>query len=325
MDNIEMKYPLCLAAGVDGNEFEETELKHKLECLTNRHLSGSFAVTQMNILMKINRNEEVTVDDIDNCVLLQSLPGEEWKPVRDFEQQYGISDLGRVMSKCSKIIMKRENDKGYRRICARDAFGRKHYLSVHRLVVDAFIPITEEDIKLGRNEVNHINGIKHDDRRCNLERCAHKENMEHAVAAGLTPSKLTHELLAKAVYFYDVKKMEIQDIIALPEYAILGMSYMGMYKAIFRLKYKRFSDIPIPKARPRCIKGRHKTNYDVSIEQVITIRIMKERCFSYKQISRKLGLPIHIVANIGKGTSKSAIHNEDYPNLVDKITSELDN
>lgn len=67
------------------------------------------------------------------------------------------------------------NADGYQRF---NAFvGGKHVtLSVHRCVAKAFIPNPEL-----KPQVNHINGIKHDNRSINLEWVTLKEQNIHAV------------------------------------------------------------------------------------------------------------------------------------------------
>ena len=48
---------------------------------------------------------------------------------------------------------------------------------MHRLVAQAFIPKTEEDLELGRNLVNHLDGNPSHNWAWNLEWCTNGENM----------------------------------------------------------------------------------------------------------------------------------------------------
>jgi len=59
---------------------------------------------------------------------------------------------------------------------------KKRITRLHRIVAEAFLPNP-----LHKKEVNHINGIKGDNRVCNLEWATHRENTDHAWAHGLTP------------------------------------------------------------------------------------------------------------------------------------------
>jgi hypothetical protein len=124
---------------------------------------------------------------------------EEWRPVVGYEESHEVSNLGRVRSKTrlvertlsfdtskkamypykGKLINFYITRKGYHRTSLN---GKKHL--VHRLVADAFIPKVE-----GKPQVNHINGIKGDNRVENLEWCTNAENQAHAWNTGLTKGK----------------------------------------------------------------------------------------------------------------------------------------
>lgn len=78
--------------------------------------------------------------------------------------------------------LKQYDNHGYRRVY----IGRKN-LSVHRLVAMAFI-------KNPHNypEVNHLNGVKCDNRVANLEWCTHLQNHQHADRTGLRKVREKH-------------------------------------------------------------------------------------------------------------------------------------
>ena len=121
---------------------------------------------------------------------------EIWKPIPNYEGLYEVSSLGKIKSlgktyaeRCysktvvkmslPKIVSQRYTTDGYLRL-ALIKNGKKKYFSVHRLVAQAFIPNPDN-----KPQINHINGIKDDNRVENLEWVTSKENTVHAHKMGL--------------------------------------------------------------------------------------------------------------------------------------------
>lgn len=61
-----------------------------------------------------------------------------------------------------------------------DIHGERKYSGIHRIVAKCFIPNPDN-----KPFVNHINGVKTDNRVDNLEWVTHQENMDHAKRTGL--------------------------------------------------------------------------------------------------------------------------------------------
>lgn len=122
---------------------------------------------------------------------------EIWKDVEGFEGVYKISNLGNIRSldrvvektnysKLGKSFIQRQKIKGKALIPSKDKYGymrlstqvmgERCSFKVHRLVAEAFIPNPNDDPC-----VNHINGVKDDNRITNLEWCTYSENYKHAV------------------------------------------------------------------------------------------------------------------------------------------------
>ena len=118
---------------------------------------------------------------------------EKWKIIEEFPR-YLISNKGRI-----KILSTLEDkklfvkDDGYVATTLGD--GKQSYKYVHRLVAEAFIKNKHD-----KPQVNHINGIKGDNRAENLEWVTPSENIRHAIDTGLLKYKKKEESIKSSKY-----------------------------------------------------------------------------------------------------------------------------
>lgn len=135
---------------------------------------------------------------------------ELWKDIEGYEGHYQISNFGNVKSlqryaKRSngtkqfvkgRLLKKGLNRCGYEKVNLHKA-GNTEVKYIARLVAIAFVENPHN-----KEQVNHINGVKHDNMWTNLEWVTPKENIRHAFKTGLSSvargddhkaSKLTEE------------------------------------------------------------------------------------------------------------------------------------
>jgi hypothetical protein len=153
---------------------------------------------------------------------------ETWKDIEKFNNEYQISNIGRIRSKFKVIV--RSNGTNHTRVSKvlKPAISNDGYLKgavcvdkkmipykIHRLVAENFC----EGYKAGL-EVNHIDGNKQNNNCENLEWVTRSENIKHAVKTGLLPvtrgsqraqAKMTekdvvqiHQMMAKGVKRKDI-------------------------------------------------------------------------------------------------------------------------
>lgn len=107
-----------------------------------------------------------------------------WKDVKGYEGLYKASTNGDIKSlrkyagscfRKERILSNNRLTKdGYCRVALIKNGKTKEYRT-HRLIAETFIPNPQN-----KETVNHINGIKTDNRVENLEWCTREENMKHA-------------------------------------------------------------------------------------------------------------------------------------------------
>lgn len=109
---------------------------------------------------------------------------EKWKFV-DGSTKYQVSDLGRFRNSLTGHVVKPGIDKyGYPRISYKRDDGLVKYRTIHRLVAESFVSGRKADY-----QVNHINGVKTDNRVTNLEWVSASKNIAHSYETGLNKNK----------------------------------------------------------------------------------------------------------------------------------------
>lgn len=175
---------------------------------------------------------------------------EVWKPIREYENLYIVSNLGKVKSldritkngrgyflKKGKLLKNNINNKGYEYLYLRDK-NRSKKVYVHRLVAEAFIPNPRN-----KKEVNHIDCNPLNNKLNNLEWVSHKENM--AYMSKLGRSNKTGEWLKK------IKQKNISRAKKVLQIDSQTKEIINVFETINSVKYKGFS----PSSVCNCCKG----------------------------------------------------------------------
>lgn len=112
---------------------------------------------------------------------------ETWKDIPGYEGLYVVSSLGQIKNLTRNIILKTKVKDTWYRYVSLTKNGKQKRFSLHRVLAITFIPNPEN-----KAHVNHIDGVKCNNRLENLEWCTPRENSAHAVKMKLSASGEMH-------------------------------------------------------------------------------------------------------------------------------------
>lgn len=227
---------------------------------------------------------------------------ENWKQIKGLKNSF-ISDLGRykLIKKNSEIITFGGNANGYLRV-------EVEY--VHRLVAEYFC-----EKKEGCNIVNHLNGIKTDNRAINLEWTTYEGNNRHAFESGIRTTfgeghwKSTSIENVHRIYTLKKEGKKVKDIMSLMPLTrkaihdiFHGKNWRYEYEKEFGSKFKS----------PGIASGANCHNA-IQESKVIEIYSMKKEGQTIAGISRKLALNYGTVKGIFNGKNWKHLYKQYFP------------
>jgi len=233
---------------------------------------------------------------------------EQWKQIQLAPIGYLISDLGRVkIIKDDYEIIKLGylQCDGYRLV----GIGKKAHF-VHRLVADHWVD--GSDIY---QCVNHLNGIKDDNRAVNLEKTTYKRNNQHAIDTGLKPFKGADHpnvdlTLEQVLEIYRLKKegKRLHEV-----HKIFNINY-GTLKCIFKginwkYEYEKFFGTTF---KPTGSRSGEVCGRSIPKEKVLRIYELKKMNRRIFEIAKELDLNFATVKNIFHGKNWKHLYKEHF-------------
>ncbi len=183
---------------------------------------------------------------------------EIWRPVKGIEDRYEVSNLGRIRNtfSFSEVCLPNgtryvrsisqnirtgtvKKGDGYMITCLGRGFKNKY---VHRLVAEAFIKNPDD-----KPCINHKNGIKTDNRACNLEWVTDSENQFHQRRELKETFKT--DIFDRETGIYYRSMAECYDSVG----STLGMNYAS-FKCSLNENYKGYNQPRPKKLRERFVK-----------------------------------------------------------------------
>jgi hypothetical protein len=188
-----------------------------------------------------------------NKAIITNESKEQWLDVVGYESLYQVSSNGEVkrIDKNKRILAQHYASRYLCVNLSKDNKATKHL--VHRLLATAFLPPI-----IGKTNVNHINGIKSDNRVENLEWCTHQENMKHARDNGLIKKDYSEKAVIQldmdmnVIAIHKSRKDALRSIGARENSSHIGRCCNGNMPSAYGYKWKHLSwlEIIIDKSIP---------------------------------------------------------------------------
>jgi hypothetical protein len=128
---------------------------------------------------------------------------EIWKQIQEFPR-YEISDLGRIRKIETGKVLKQAIHNGYPQVSLSFGKCKRKTVITHRLVGKYFIENPEN-----KRCLNHIDGVKTNNNRSNLEWCSYQENSIHAWTIGLCKPNENQKASARIVQHFAAEKLSM--------------------------------------------------------------------------------------------------------------------
>lgn len=191
----------------------------------------------VSIVINHDNGESYLIDFKDRSYI-------RWVYYNKIKSKYMITSDGLVLSIRNagiKFIKGQIDKDGYLRVTLR-LNGKPRYLSVHRLIAEAFIPNPDN-----KPQVNHKDGVKSHNYVDNLEWATVKENIVHAWSHGLAKSKLCEDH-PNSVYsnsqIHSVCKYLVENKLTMKEISnITDVTYTVVKQIRNHIIWKHISDL----------------------------------------------------------------------------------
>lgn len=174
---------------------------------------------------------------------------EIWKDIPSYEGLYQASNLGRIRS--MQLIKKtRKDSKGNYELVDLSKNKKPKTILVHRLVALAFIENTNN-----KPCVNHINGIKTDNRVENLEWVTMSENLKHSWDNGLHKKSYNQSAAVSKMNLTKRKPVSLVDKngMVIKNYISIGEAASKLNVSHGRIKFSIINNVELVNLRMRFI------------------------------------------------------------------------